>query len=174
MQANSLRSTTRAVRIAAVLTLLATGRAMTVAFVARAGDGGPGDPPAAWLMPLVGDAGVGVLAPVIAFLLWRVRRPSTWLAALVWGAIAVFDAGAAFLIEWSSPWPEFFMLDLFGRWMFAAAVVLHLVVLALLARRDVRRHFGIPDDRPVPALAASPTRSPAPTPTPTPTRTPTQ
>ena len=47
------------VKILVALVLMASGWAMTLAFIARAGDGGPGDPPDAWLMPLVGDAFIG-------------------------------------------------------------------------------------------------------------------
>lgn len=125
------------------LTLMATGRAMTVAFLARAGDGGPGDPPAAWLMPLLGDAAVGLAAPVIAYLLWNRRTPLTWLLAVVWGSLAVFDAAAAFVVQTSVPWPEFFMLRAFGNWMFLMAVLLHLVGLFLLSRRSIMGHFGV-------------------------------
>ncbi len=130
-------------KIVLVLTLMATGRAMTLAFIHRAGDGGAGDPPAAWLMPLLGDAAIGLAAPVVAYLLWKRSSPSSWLIAVVWGALAVFDALAAFVVESSVPWPEFFMLEIFGRSMFFLAVGMHLVTLALLFDGDVRAHFGI-------------------------------
>lgn len=47
-------------KIMAVLTAMLIGRAMTLAFIHRAGGEGVGDPPAAWLMPLLGDAVIGV------------------------------------------------------------------------------------------------------------------
>ncbi len=56
------------------LVLAASGRAMTLAFIGRAGDGGLGDPPAAWLMPLVGDAFIGLAALIGAGTLRRRRR----------------------------------------------------------------------------------------------------
>lgn len=130
-------------RTVLVLTVMAIGRAMTIPFIARAGDGGAGDPPSAWLMPLVGDALVGIVAIVIAWLLWKRRTPGTWLAAFVWSAIAAFDAMAAYLVERSEPWPEFFMLEIFGRSMFFAAVALHLVIIGLLLRPDVRTQFNV-------------------------------
>jgi hypothetical protein len=43
-------------KIMLILTLMLTGRAMTLAFIHRAGGGLPCDPTAAWLMPLIGDA----------------------------------------------------------------------------------------------------------------------
>lgn len=141
-------------RIILVLTLMAAGRAMTLAFIARAGDGGPGDPPEAWLMPLIGDAFVGLTAVAVAGLLWKRRTPTTWLLALVWSAIGMFDAIAAFIIETSAPWPDFFMLELFGRSMFFAAAGLHLVIIYLLLRPDVLADYDLERPRrPVEARA---------------------
>lgn len=125
------------------VTLMATGRAMTIAFLARVGDGGPGDPPAAWLMPLLGDATIGLTAPLVAYLLWKQRTQLTWLIAVIWASLAIFDAVAAFVVESSVPWPEFFMLRAFGNWMFLMAVMLHMLGLYLLGRRSIMGRFGV-------------------------------
>lgn len=140
MQATSNRAPT-AVLIALALTAMSAGRAMTLAWVHRAGDGGAGDPPAAWLMPLLGDGAVGLSALAIAYLLWRRPTPLVWGAALAWSGIAAFDAVAAFLVDVQSPWPEFFMLEIFGRPMFFAAAAMHVGIIWLLARPDARRWF---------------------------------
>jgi len=128
---------------AIALSAMAIGRAMTLAYVARAGGTNPGDPPEAWLMPLVGDAIVGLTAVVVAFLLWRRPSPGSWLVAVVWSAVAAFDALAALLVDVASPWPDFFMLKLFGRGMFIGAAVMHVGIIYLLARPEVRVRFGI-------------------------------
>ena len=131
------------VKILVALVLMASGRAMTLAFIARAGDGGPGDPPDAWLMPLVGDAFIGLTALLVAYLIvWR-SSPTVWVVALVWSALGAFDALAAFLVELRTPWPEFFMIKTFGPSMFFAATALHLVIIYLLARPTVREYFGV-------------------------------
>lgn len=116
---------------------------MTLAFLHRVGDGGPGDPPDAWLMPLVGDAIVGISAVAVAALLWWRPSPTSWLVAVVWTALAAFDAFAAWLVEISTPWPDFFMLELAGRAMFPAAMALHVVILVLLLHPEVRAHQGV-------------------------------
>ena len=134
-------------RVVLVLTAMASGRAMTLAYIWRAGDGGAGDPPETWLMPLIGDAVVGVSAIAVAFLIWKFRTPTSWTVAVVWSAIGAFDALAAFVVETSSPWPDFFMLELFGRSMFFAAVGLHVTILILLAQPEVTADFGISRDR---------------------------
>lgn len=130
-------------KIALVLIVMATGRAMTIPFIHRAGDGGVGDPPDAWLMPLIGDAAIGLAAIAVAMLVLRSPSPSTWVFAISWSAIGAFDAVAAFLIEATTPWPEFFMLELVGRPMFVGAVVLHVAIIALLMRPDALADFGI-------------------------------
>lgn len=129
---------------ALAFTLMASGRAMTLAFVARAGDGRPGDPPAAWLMPLIGDAAIGLSAIVIAALIWKFRTVTTWVTAIAWSAIGAFDALAAYVVDIQTPWPDFFMLEIFGRSMFFAATALHLAIIGLLIRPDARADFGVP------------------------------
>ena len=130
-------------KIVIALTLMASGRAMTLAFIGRAGDGGAGDPPDAWLMPLIGDAVIGLAAVAVALLIWRRRTPGAWLVAVVWSALGAFDALAAFIVETSAPWPEFFMLEAFGRSMFFAATAMHLLIIYLLTRPELLAEFGI-------------------------------
>ncbi len=130
-------------KLVAVLTLMAAGRAMTLPFIGRAGDGGPGDPPEVWLMPLIGDAAVGLGAAAIALAMWRLQSPATWVAAMMWNAVAAFDAIAAFIVETTAPWPEFFMLELLGRSMFFAAAAMHLAIIGLLSTDEVRNRFAI-------------------------------
>jgi hypothetical protein len=142
-------------RIALVLIVMAIGRAMTIPFIARAGDGGQRDPPDAWLMPLVGDAAIGLAAIGIAFLVWKHPTPGTWAAAIAWSAIGAFDAVAALLVEISTPWPEFFMLEIFGRSMFFAAVALHAAIIYLLNRSDALHEFGVQRSASEPVVAPS-------------------
>ncbi len=115
---------------------------MTLAYIHRAGDGGVGDPPQAWLMPLWGDAVVGITALVVAWLLWKRATPSSWVVAIVWSAVAAFDALAAYLVDLATPWPHFFMIEIFGPAMFFAAAGMHVVIIALLTRPHVRELYG--------------------------------
>lgn len=126
-----------------LLVIMATGRAMTLAFIHRVGDGGPGDPPDAWLMPLVGDAIIGIAALAVAALLWKRPSPVSWLIAVVWTVVAAFDAMAAWLVEISTPWPDFFMLELVGWVMFPAAIALHAVILVLLVHPETRERHAV-------------------------------
>ena len=75
-------------------------------------------------------------------IVWR-SSPTVWVVAVVWSALGAFDALAAFLVELRTPWPEFFMIETFGRSMFFAATALHLVIIYLLGRPAVREYFGV-------------------------------
>ena len=149
MQVFPDRTLPRSLQIAFALIVMASGRAMTLAFIGRAGDGGPGDPPEAWLMPLIGDAVVGLAALAVAGLLWLRPTRTSWMIAIVWSAIAAFDALAAYVVDVATPWPDFFMIEIFGRAMFFAAAAMHIAIIVLLARPDVMRHFGLAPTKPV-------------------------
>lgn len=121
-----------------VLTLMLSGRAMTIPFIPRAGGGMPGDPPAAWAMPLIGDAIIGLSALWIAFLIMKRSGLWVWTTVITWNIVAIWDALSAFVIHLTNPWPEFFMIQLIGWPMFFAASTMHLVVIVLFCREDSR------------------------------------
>lgn len=128
-------------KIMLILTLMLSGRAMTLAFIHRAGAGGPGDPPAAWLMPLVGDAVIGLSGLLIAYLIVRKTGLWVWAAIVVWNSLAIWDALSAYAISTTNPWPEFFMLQLVGVSMFFAASAMHLAILVLACRSEQRERL---------------------------------
>ncbi len=114
---------------------------MTLAFIHRAGDGGLGDPPLAWLMPLIGDSIVGLSGLIVAYLIWTRSGLAVWTLVVVWNAIAIWDAMSAYIIHLTVPWPEFFMVQVFGSSMFFMASAMHLIILALVLRDPFRSEF---------------------------------
>lgn len=124
-----------------VITLMLSGRAMTLAFIGDAGAGGVGDPPSAWLMPLVGDAVIGVSALAVAYLIVQRRGLWVWTAIVAWNILGIWDAFSAYLIHVSVPWPEFLMIEIFGLSMFLAASAMHLVALWLVTGDELRTHY---------------------------------
>lgn len=124
-----------------ILTLMLSGRAMTLAFIHRAGAGGVGDPPAAWLMPLIGDAVIGITGLVMVYLILRGNSLWAWTALVVWNVVAIWDALSAYIVHLTNPWPEFFMIKIVGASMFFLAAAIHATNLTLLARCEVRREF---------------------------------
>ena len=125
----------------AFLSLMMAPRLMTLAFIGRAGGGGAGDPPAAWLMPLIGDAVIGFTALLATYAVLKLRGLAIWAALLIWNALGAWDALAAFVVAQSNPWPDFFMLQIFGNSMFFGTATLHVILIYLLCRDPARRHF---------------------------------
>jgi hypothetical protein len=128
-------------KIALILTLMLAGRAMTLAFLHRVGGDAPGDPPLAWLMPLLGDAIVGLSGFAVAYLIWRCRGLFVWTSVVVWNVVAIWDALSAYIIHLTVPWPEFFMIQVFGASMFFAASAMHATILVLVCREPLRTYF---------------------------------
>lgn len=120
-----------------MLTLMLSGRAMTLAYIHRAGGANPGDPPAAWLMPLIGDAVIGLSGLVCVYLLLKHRGLWVWTFVVTWNVVAIWDAMSALIVQHTHPWPEFFMIQIFGHSMFFIASAMHLINLYLLTRREV-------------------------------------
>jgi len=127
--------------IALVLTLMLCGRAMTLAFLARVGGSAAGDPPLAWLMPLLGDAAIGVSGFFVAYLIAKKAGQWVWTGIIVWNSLGIWDALSAFLIHTTNPWPEFFMLKLFGPAMFFAAAAMHLAIIFLVSQAPLRKQL---------------------------------
>ena len=115
-------------------TAMLSGRAMTLAFLSRIGNGGPGDPPIAWAMPLIGDAVIGLSGIAMVLLLLKPQKLSTWSILVVWNAIGIWDALSAYVIHSTVPWPEFFMIKIFGSSMFFMASAMHGLNIYLLYR----------------------------------------
>ena len=121
-----------------LLTLMLSGRAMTLAFIGQAGGAHVGAPPATWLMPLIGDAIIGISALFIFYLVWRQSGLWVWTAVIVWNVVAIWDALSAYLIHLTDPWPDFFMIQLFGSSMFFAASAVHLLIIILATLPEFR------------------------------------
>lgn len=126
-------------KIMFVLTIMLSGRAMTLGFIDRVGGTLPADPPSMWLIPLVGDAIIGISALWIAYLILRKTGVWVWTAIIIWNSLAILDALSAYVIHITNPWPEFFMIKLFGSSMFFIAIAMHVVLIILANRPEVRK-----------------------------------
>ena len=114
---------------------------MTLAFVTQAGGADPGDPPAAWLMPLMGDAIIGVSGIWIAYLIVKKTGLWVWTTILIWNVVAIWDALSAFIVHKTNPWPDFFMIEIFGSSMFFIASLMHLAIIVLLNQHETKSHY---------------------------------
>ncbi len=125
-------------KVMALLTLILAGRAMTLQYISKAGSNMPGDPPAAWLMPLIGDAVIGLSAFIVVYLLLKKTGLWVWTVVITWNVVAIWDALSAFIIETTNPWPEFFMLEMVGPAMFFIASLMHLAIILMACLPAVR------------------------------------
>lgn len=135
------RETNMKQKLVLILTLMLCGRAMTLAFITRVGGTNPGDPPAAWLMPLLGDAVIGISGLVVAYLIVKKTGLWVWTTIIVWNAVAIWDALSAFVIHTTNPWPDFFMIQVFGPSMFFVASAMHLAIIYLMSRPEMKQRF---------------------------------
>ena len=124
-----------------IFTLILAGRAMTLAFISSAGSGLPGAPPAPWLMPLIGDAVIGITALLVAYLFWKKSGLWVWTAIIVWNSIGIWDAMSAFIIHHTAPWPEFFMTQIFGSSMFFIASAMHVAIIYLVNQPEIKKQL---------------------------------
>ena len=92
-------------------------------------------------MPLIGDAVIGLSALLIAYLIWKRQGLWTWTAIIVWNSLAIWNAMSAYIVHLTNPWPEFFMLKAIGPLMFFAASGMHLAIILLACKPEVREYF---------------------------------
>lgn len=101
----------------------------------------PGDPPTAWLMPLVGDAVIGIAGLFIVFLVLKKTGLWVWTTIIVWNSLAIWDALSAFIIHNTKPWPEFFIVQMLGSSMFFATSAMHLAIIFLMSQPELRTRY---------------------------------
>ncbi len=92
-------------------------------------------------MPLLGDAIIGLTAPVVAYIVWKMRGQWVWTTLVVWNAVAIWDALSAYVIHRTNQWDEFFMIKALGPSMFFGASAMHLVAIGLVCQPELRRWF---------------------------------
>ncbi|MFT7623351.1 MAG: hypothetical protein ACI9WU_002534, partial [Myxococcota bacterium] len=56
---------------------------------------------------------------------------------------AIWDVLSAFVIHQTVPWPEFFMIQIFGTSMFFAASAMHAACIVLLSQPELRERLGV-------------------------------
>lgn len=115
-------------------------RAQTIAFLSSVeAFGGPA--PDAWFGPWASDAVLGLLVPVMIFILWKGRGPRAWGALLVYNALGVFDYSHGLVTQYFSPMPIEMASPTMVYLGIGVFLAMQLIALALLFRRDVATHF---------------------------------
>ena len=116
-------------------------RAQTVLFLPAVEMFG-GTAPNAWFGPWLSDAILGFLVPVIVFIFLTRRGIRVWGALVLYNAVGAFDYSQGLITQYVSPMPA----DMASATTVYAGIgvfmMLQLIALGLLFRRDVIHHFA--------------------------------
>ncbi|MEM9497867.1 MAG: hypothetical protein AAGA28_08110 [Pseudomonadota bacterium] len=121
-------------------------RTQTIFFVSTVeAFGGPS--PNAWFGPWVSDAVIGLLVPVMIFVLWTKHTPRAWGALVTYNSLGAFDYSHGLLTQFFHPVPVEIAPPMTVYLGIGVFMVLQLVAIGLLFRRSVVAHFWAdPDD----------------------------
>ena len=123
-----------------VLIGLTATRALAIAFIPKLTMFG-GTAPDAWVGPWVADAVLGLLIPLVIFTLYRFRSARAWGLILLYNGIGAFDYSMGLVTQWQSPLPPSIAPASLVYGSLSFTLVVQLVVIVLLLRRDVVKDF---------------------------------
>jgi hypothetical protein len=101
----------------------------------------------AWLYPAITDVVVGLMAPIVAFAIWRMKGLGVWVLAIVFFAISIVDHLDAVTAALNTPIPA---APLLNPSPVATAVelvvisVIDAIAIALLATGRMRAYLHVP------------------------------
>jgi hypothetical protein len=101
----------------------------------------------AWLYPAITDVAVGLMAPIVAFAVWRMKGLGVWVFAIVFFAISIVDHLDAVTAALTTPIPA---APLLSPSAVATAVeltvisVIDAVAIAVLGTARMRSHLHVP------------------------------
>ncbi len=127
----------RAKPIIIILTAVMTFRVFAIMFLPEAASG-PGSPLVSWFIPILGDAIIGITAPIVAVVLWKWNTLGAWTLAVVWQTLAIWDSATAAALEVIAGGGPF---EGAGVGPFIAVTLVGLVNLYLLSLPSVRHYY---------------------------------
>lgn len=125
------------------ITLLMTAtvfRAQTVLFLPSVeAFGGPAAN--AWFGPWLSDAVIGVLVPVMVYVLWKRRTPRAWGFLVVYNSLGAFDYSHGLLTQYFYPMPAEMASPTTVYLGIGVFMVLQLIAIWRLFHRSIIAHF---------------------------------
>ncbi|KPQ32255.1 MAG: hypothetical protein HLUCCA11_21890 [Phormidesmis priestleyi Ana] len=100
-----------------------------------------GSAPNGWLGPWLSDVTLGFILPVMLFLFWTQRGIRVWGVLVVYNAVGAFDYSQGLITQYVSPMPAEMASPATVYAGIGVFMVLQLIALWLLFRRDVVAHF---------------------------------
>lgn len=94
-----------------------------------------------WFGPWLSDSILGFILPVMLFLFWTRRGIRIWGLLVVYNAVGAFDYSQGLLTQYISPMPAEMASPATVYVGIGVFMVLQLIALWLLFRRDVLDHF---------------------------------
>ncbi|MEM6889192.1 MAG: hypothetical protein AAF636_13745 [Pseudomonadota bacterium] len=126
--------------IIAGLMLLTIFRAQTILFIPELEMFG-GIAPDGWFGPWVSDFIIGLLVPVMVFLVLRSKSIKIWGLIVLYNALGAFDYSHGLITQWISPMPEAMASQATVYAGIGLFMVCQLIALGLLFRSAVVHHF---------------------------------
>jgi hypothetical protein len=128
-------------KIIAILITLTLFRVQTILFIPKVEMFG-GIAPNGWLGPWASDFVIGLLIPVMVYLVLKTKGMRIWGALVIYNAVGAFDYSQGLITQWVSPMPEIMASQMTVYLGIGVFMVFQLVALGLLFRSDVIHHFS--------------------------------
>ena len=101
----------------------------------------------AWLYPAITDVVVGLIAPIVAFAVWRMKGLGVWVFGIVFFVISIvdhMDAVTAALTTPIPPAPLLFPSPVVTAGLLTLISVIDAVAIAVLGTARMRSHLHVP------------------------------
>jgi hypothetical protein len=95
----------------------------------------------AWFAPWVSDTILGLLVPVMLYLLWRKTGAKVWAALIVYNALGAFDYSHGLATQWHYPQMTEGAVSAVLYTAMGLGMIFNLGVVLMMFRGDVMRHF---------------------------------
>lgn len=95
----------------------------------------------AWFAPWVSDTILGLLVPVMIYLLWRQTGAKVWATLIAYNALGAFDYSHGLATQWHYPQATEGAVSAVIYSAIGLGMVLNIAVALMMFRGDVMRHF---------------------------------
>jgi hypothetical protein len=95
----------------------------------------------AWFAPWVSDTILGLLVPVMIYLLWRKTGAKVWAALIVYNALGAFDYSHGLATQWHYPQMTEGAVSAVTYTVISLGMIFNLAIALMMFRGDIMRHF---------------------------------
>jgi hypothetical protein len=95
----------------------------------------------AWFAPWVSDTILGLLVPVMIYLLWRKTGAKVWAALIVYNALGAFNYSHGLATQWHYPQMTEGAVSAVTYTVISLGMIFNLAIALMMFRGDIMRHF---------------------------------